>query len=310
MTEKYSELRYNSYARFLANKFSCKVKKISIDGGFTCPNKDGTKGWGGCIFCNEMSYTPHCSIKGDIIQSIKNQITNNKYKYIAYFQTNTNTYSNRNDLIEKYNLALNASPLIIGLNIGTRPDCFQDHVLDIIIEYSRRTYLTIDIGIESIYDSTLKKINRGHDYNSVVNTLNILNDMKKNCNINFDICGHFIIGFPWETKDEQMAYVNEINKLPISHLKINNLQVVKNTKLAEMYKEDPFHLYSSDEYVEFIANFLSYLSPKLTIQRLVAYCPDDILVYPKWTTKKFEFYQQLDTIMKKNNLYQGSQYGK
>ncbi|MCL2806299.1 MAG: TIGR01212 family radical SAM protein [Treponema sp.] len=301
-----SDLKYNSYARFLKNKFGCKIKKISIDGGFTCPNKDGTKGKGGCIFCNELSYTPIPSVKDNIVQSIQNQITSDKYRYIAYFQTNTNTYSSKDDLTKKYDSALSASPLIIGLNIGTRCDCFQDYVLDIIAEYAKKTYLTIDIGIESIYDQTLKTINRGHDYNSVVDTLNILNNLKKSRNINFDVCGHIIIGFPWETKNNWILYANEINKLPIDHLKINNLQVVKNTKLAEMYNEKPFNLLSSDEYIEFTANFLSYLSPKIVIQRLTSHCPKDLLLYPKWSISKFNFHEKLYVYMEKNNLFQGS----
>jgi len=300
------KLKYNSYNRYLINRFGCKVKKISIDGGFTCPNKDGTKGWGGCIFCNEQSYTPLHSIKGNIIESIKNQIKYSHCKYIAYFQTNTNTY--KQELLKIFNLALSSSPLIIGLNIGTRADCIQDHVIELIIEFSKKTYLTIDIGIESIYDQTLKKTNRGHDYKAVVDTLNVLNNLKKDHNINFDICGHIIIGFPWETYDEQMAYVYEINKLPLDHLKINNLQVVANTKLAEIYKENPFYLYSSDEYIDFLANFLSLLSPNIIIQRLMAYCPKDLLIYPKWTISKFDFYQQLDKTMEKNGLFQGSRF--
>ena len=308
MSDDYSDLRYNSYSRFLIKKFGCKVKRISIDAGFTCPNKDGNKGINGCIFCNEQSYTPHFSKKGDITQSIKNQIKNNKQKYIAYFQTNTNTYSDKNDLITKYDSALNASSLIVGLNIGTRSDCFYDYVLDIIVGYAKKTYLTIDIGIESIYDNTLKIVNRGHDYTSIVNTLNILNDLKKQHKVDFDICGHIIIGFPWESYAEQMAYANEINKLPLDHLKINNLQVVVNTKLHEMFTNEPFHLYSHGEYVEFIANFLSYLSPKIVIQRLTAYCPKKMLIYPKWVENKFKFYRQLNSLMKRNDLYQGSRY--
>ena len=308
MLDKYPVTRYNSYSRFLVKKFGHKVKKICIDGGFTCPNKDGTKGWGGCIFCSEQSYTPHMSIKGNIVQSINNQITDSKYRYIAYFQTNTNTYSTRNDLVSKYELALNASPLIVGINISTRSDCIQDYVLDIIVDFAKRTYLAIDIGIESIYDRTLEITNRGHDYNSIVNILSVLSNLKKTYNIKFDICGHIIIGFPWETYDEQMAYANEINRLPIDHLKINNLQVVENTKLAKIYKDKPFHLYSDDEYIEFIAKFLSYLSPNLIIQRLTAYCPEKILVYPKWTINKFDFYHKLNDFMIKNNLCQGSKY--
>jgi len=306
MQKIYPDLNYNSYTRFLTKKFGCKIKKISIDGGFSCPNKDGTKGWGGCIFCNELSYTPRFSIKDNITLSIQNQITSDNYKYIAYFQTNTNTYSNKDDLIKKYDLALSVSPLIIGLNIGTRSDCFQDYVLDIIVEYAKKTYLTIDIGIESIYDETLKIVNRGHDYNSVVDTVNVLNNLKKRYNVNFDICAHIIIGFPWENKDNWMFYADEINKLPIDHLKINNLQVVKNTKLAQMYNEKPFYLFSCDEYIKYIANFLSFLSPKIVIQRLAAHCPKDLLLYPKWSINKFNFYKKLNIYMKKNNLFQGS----
>jgi len=299
---------YNSYAKYLKNKFGYRIKKISIDGGFTCPNKDGTKGRGGCIFCNELSYTPGFSVKDDIVKSVQNQITNDNHRYIAYFQTNTNTYSSKDDLIEKYDSALSASPLIVGLNIGTRCDCFQDYVLDIIVEYAKKTYLTIDIGIESIYEGTLRIINRGHDYKSVVETLNVLSDLKKTHNVSFDVCGHIIIGFPWETKNDQMLYASEINKLSIDHLKINNLQVVKNTKLAEMYKEKPFNIFSADEYIEFVAGFLSCLSPKIVIQRLAAHCPKDLLLYPKWSISKFDFYDKLDIFMKENNLFQGSKY--
>ena len=306
MIEENNELRYNSYSRYLIKKFGCRVKKICIDGGFTCPNKDGTKGINGCIFCNEKSYTPHFSIKDDIVKSIEKQITGVNNKYIVYFQTNTSTYSDKNDLMEKYDLALNASPLITGLKIGTRSDCLSDQVLELIVEYARRTYLTIDIGIESIYDKTLEIINRGHDYDSIIEALNTLDNLKKTHQVNFDICGHIIIGFPWETYDEQMAYADEINKLPVNHLKINNLQVIADTKLFDMYKKEPFQLYSHDEYAEFIANFLSYLSPDIVIQRLVAYCPADFLIYPKWAKKKFDFYKQLNAAMQKNNLYQGS----
>jgi radical SAM protein (TIGR01212 family) len=306
----YEKMLYNSYARYLTNKLGYKIKKISIDAGFTCPNKDGTRGRGGCIFCSEKSYTPFCTVKNDIETSIKNQLLSDKYRYIAYFQTNTNTYASKEVLISKYDSALNYSPLIIGLNIGTRSDCFYDYVYDLIVEYAKKTYLTIDIGIESIYDDTLTKVNRCHNYQSVLDTLTQLDNFKKEHNIDFDVCGHIIIGFPWETYDEQMAYVNEMNRLPIQHLKINNLQLVNGTKLYDMYLKGKFHLYTSEEYIHFLAEFLSYLSPDIVIQRLTAYTPDEVLMYPRWDIEKFEFYKRLNEVMIENNLCQGSRFKK
>lgn len=296
--------RYKKYSSYLTARFGCKVNKVSLDLGFTCPNRDGSLAVGGCIYCNNDSFVPPYARSR---YTLDNQITSGmRYlkarfkakKFIAYFQAYTNTYSDVDELENLYRQALSYED-VVGLAIGTRSDCIDEEKLDMMERLAKDVYVSLEYGIESTYDKTLKFMNRGHDYESVVNAI----DLSKGRGLHLG--AHIIVGFPTETEDEMLAMAKEVSGLGIDVLKIHNLHIVRNTPLARMYSEKPFYLFDYEEYLSFITRFIERLSPELVLERLFTDTPRDLLIAPVWTKNHIEVLRGIDSELIKRDTYQG-----
>ena len=302
---KYSDSnkRYHTLDYFYKHKFNSKVFKVSLNGGFTCPNIDGTKGYGGCIYCLNGSGEFGGNPKDDLVtqfENIKNMLSKKwpNSKYIAYFQANTNTYAPLSVLKEKYESVINL-PNVVGLSIATRADAITDDCLDYLSDLSKRTYLTVELGLQTIHESTSILINRCH-------TLKEFEDMVyKLRERNINVVVHIINGLPYETKEMMIDSVKYLNKLDIQGIKIHMLSIVKNTKLATLYQEKPFHVLTKDEYVEIVSEQLKYLRPEIVINRITGDPNKDELIEPFWLTKKFCVLNDIDKYMNKFDIYQG-----
>ena len=300
---KYSNTnkRYHTLDYFYKNKFNSKVAKINLDANFTCPTIDGTKGYGGCIYC--LRGSSDYNKNNDLLKQFndKKQIMLNKWpnaKLIGYFQANTNTYAPIDTLKEKYELILKQDN-VIGLSIATRPDSITDECLDYLEELSKRTYLTIELGLQTIHDKTSKLINRCH-------TLECFEQMvTKLRKRNIDVVVHIINGLPYETKDMMIDTIKYLNKLDIQGIKIHMLSIVKNTRLAKMYTDSPFHILSKEEYIDIVINQLEYLKPEIVIHRITGDPLINDLITPTWLTKKIDVLNSIDKEMVKRNTYQG-----
>ncbi len=296
--------RYHTLDYYFKNKFNSKVFKVSLNGGFTCPNKDGTKGFGGCIFCSESGSG---EFAGNIRQSLTEQFYNiknmllNKWpnsKYIAYFQANTNTYAPLDELKEKYEEVLKIEG-VIGLAIGTRPDSIADDVLDYLDELNKRTYLNVELGLQTIHSKTSALINRGHD-------LECFEDMVKELRKrNINVIVHIINGLPYETKEMMLETVKYLNKLDIQGIKIHMLHVLKDTELAKLYVKSPFHVLAKDEYIDIVCDQLELLDEKIVIHRITGDPNLDDLIEPNWLVKKFVVLNDIDKELKRRDSYQG-----
>jgi len=299
--------RFRSYSNYLKERFGCKVHKVSVDVGFTCPNRDGSVARGGCIYCNNDSFVPpYARARYSMDFQLRNGI---RYlakrfkakKFIVYFQAYTNTYSEVDDLEQMYRDALKYED-VIGLAIGTRSDCIDEEKLDMIQKISKETYVSLEYGIESVYDKTLEFMNRGHDYESVLRAIEISRDR------GFDIGAHIIIGFPTETVLEMMNMSYEISRLGIDNIKIHNLHIVKNTPLYRMYKDNPFYLFSYEDYIDFIVEFIERLSPDIVVERLFTDTPKDLLVAPQWNKSHAEILKGINDGLEQRDTYQGKKY--
>ena len=296
--------RYNSYHDYLRERFGCRVHKVSLDMGFTCPNRDGSIAKGGCVYCNNDSFVPpYARARYSMDFQIKHGIEYLKKrfkaeKFIIYFQAYTSTYGEAKELERLYKEALKYDG-VIGLAVGTRSDCIDEEKLDIFERLARDYYVTIEYGIESIYDKTLEFMNRGHDYQSVINAIELSKNRK------LHIGPHIIVGMPTETEDEMIAMADEVSRLGIDTFKIHNLHIVKNTPLERMYKENPFKLFSYEEYLEFIVKFLERLSPDIMLERLFTDTPQDLLIAPRWKVRHNEIIYGIKQELEKNNTYQG-----
>lgn len=296
--------RYYTLNCFYKRLFNTKVCKISLNAGFSCPNKDGKVGTGGCIFCSKLGSGDFAgNVKLDLISQF-NQVKNvlsKKWphtKYIGYFQANTNTYADVNTLKEYYETILKLDD-VIGLNIATRPDAISDEVLDYLTELNKKTYLTIELGLQSIHDKTLKYINRGHDLKCFQDCFNKL----KSRNINVVV--HIINGLPYETKDMMIDTVKYLNDIGIDGIKIHMLHILKDTKLADLYEKDKFHVLTKDEYIDIVISQLEYLNEDIVIHRITGDPSIDDLIEPKWLIKKFCVLNDIDKEMVKRDTYQG-----
>ena len=296
--------RYYTLNCYYKNKYNCKVCKISLNANFSCPNKDGKVGFGGCIFCSKLGSGDFAGdVKLDLISQFNQvkDIMSKKWpltKYIGYFQANTNTYADVSTLKNYYETILNLDD-VIGLNIATRPDAISEDVMEYLCELNKKTDLTIELGLQSIHNKTLKYINRGHDLNCFVDCFNKLK------NNNIKVVVHIINGLPYETKEMMIETVKFLNELNIDGIKIHMLHILKNTKLADIYNEEKFHILSKEEYIDIVINQLEYLNENIVIHRITGDPDIEDLIEPNWLIKKFCVLNDIDKEMVKRNTYQG-----
>ena len=296
---------YNDFSTWIRSKFDFRVQKISIDAGMTCPNRDGKISHGGCIFCDNRTFNPSYCHKHDSITEQLNagkKFFSRKYpemKYLAYFQAFTNTYAPLDTLKSYYEEAL-AVEDVVGLVIGTRPDCISNELLDYLAELSKRVFVLVEYGIESANDETLKRINRGHDFECCRRAID------KTHKRGILVGGHIILGLPGEDAEESIRQAEIISSLPLDILKMHQMQIIRNTRLAELYTEHPFHVYSVEEYIQLIARYIQHLRPSLVLERFVSQSPANLLIAPKWGLKNYEFTNLLHNYLRENNIRQGS----
>ncbi len=296
--------RYNSFGSYIKKRFGTIVYKVNVDAGFTCPNRDGTISTSGCIYCNNDSFRPaSCTPTLSISEQISNGIVHIKKRYgakkfLVYFQPYTNTYAPVEELERLYREAL-SEPSVIGLAIGTRPDSVDEEKIALLESMAEKYFILVEYGMQSIYERTLKFINRGHDYSTFLKTL----DLTKNRGI--FIGAHVIVGFPTETREEMLSMADEVSLMPIDFLKIHQLQVIKDTPLEILYRERQFHLFGYEEYIEFIAEFIERLSPRIVLQRLFATAPDNILVGPRWGKSRQEILRDIEKRLEIKDTCQG-----
>lgn len=280
------------------------MQKLSIDAGFTCPNRDGRISHGGCVFCDNRTFNPpYCDPKKSVSRQIREgkAFFERKYsgmKYLAYFQAFTNTYAPLNTLKRLYEEALQDSD-VVGIVIGTRPDCVSDELLDYLEVLNRTTWVTVEYGVESANNQTLKLINRGHTFECSAEAI------EKTHERGITVGAHVIIGLPGEDGEESLRQASIMSSLPIDILKLHQMQVIRGTRLASMYEEKPFHLYSVDEYIRLIARYIQHLRKDLVLERFVSQSPSGLLVAPKWGLKNYEFTNLLNQYLARNNIYQG-----
>jgi hypothetical protein len=296
--------RYNSFGSYIREKFGARVYKVNVDAGFTCPNRDGTIGTTGCIYCNNDSFRPNsCKPTLSVSEQIRNGIIHIRKRYkaekfLVYFQPYTNTYAPVEKLERLYKAAL-TDPSVVGLAIGTRPDTVDNEKILLLEDLAKRNFILIEYGLQSIYDRTLEFINRGHDYNSFLKALAMTKDR------GIYSGAHVIVGFPTESKEEMLYMANEISHMPVDFLKIHQLQVIKDTPLEIMYRGNPFHIFDYGEYLDFVSEFIGRLSPKIVLQRLFATAPDTILIAPRWDKSRQEILRDIEKKLESKDLYQG-----
>ncbi len=299
--------RYNEFSAFLRERFpDHKVQKISVNAGFTCPNRDGTKGWGGCTYCNNQTFSPeYCRTEKSVTQQLDEGIRffARKYptmRYLAYFQAYTNTYDAVERLIEKYEEAL-AYPGVVGLIVGTRPDCMPPELLDYFETLSRRCFVIVEYGVESTLDKTLRRINRGHTYAEAEETI------RETARRGIHTGAHLILGLPGESRDEILGHATRISQLPLTTLKLHQLQLIRFTRMADEYAKDPsdFRLYTVDDYIELVVDFVERLNPRFVVERFVSQSPRELLIAPDWGLKNYEFTARADRRFAERATWQG-----
>lgn len=306
ITKMTENKRYNQFSAYLKQKFGVKVYKITLDAGFSCPNRDGTISSGGCIFCDEggsfsQAHSNLLSIEEQVETGIKNLSERFKaQKFMSYFQAYTNTYKPVGELEKIYNSALN-NDKIVGLSIGTRPDCVDDEKLDLIAGYKDDYYTWVEYGLQSIHDKTLRRINRGHDFDC------FLKAYEKTKERGINVCVHVIFGL-WETREEILQTAQKLAELKVDGVKIHMLCALENTKLAKIYEEKAIDFMSEREYIETVCDFLEYLPPETTIHRLAGNGLKKNLIAPRWLGKKLDCLNQIDRELLARNTFQGFRY--
>ena len=296
--------RYYDYGTWIRQQFPFRVQKISIDAGFSCPNRDGRIGYGGCIYCDNRTFNPaYCNHQKSITEQLEEGklFFARKYpqmKYLAYFQAYTNTYADIPTLRRMYEEALNVED-VVGIVIGTRPDCISDELLDYLEELNTRTFLMVEYGIESANDDTLRFIHRGHTFACSRTAV------EKTKARGILTGGHIILGLPGEDAQESLRQAPIISSLPLDILKIHQMQIIKGTPLARIYQEHPFPLYTVDEYIRLISEYIQRLRPNLILERFVSQSPANMLVAPHWGLKNYEFTHRLIHFLNKKGTYQG-----
>lgn len=295
---------YNDYGAWMRRQFPFRVQKISIDAGFSCPNRDGHISHGGCTFCDNRTFNPsYCQPSKSITEQITEgkEFFRHKYpnmKYLAYFQAFSNTYATLDTLQRRYEEALSAED-VVGIVIGTRPDCVSDEILNYLESLNQQTFMIVEYGIESVSDDTLRRVNRGHNFEcsrrAIIETHNrgILTG------------AHIILGLPGESAEDNVRQADIISALPIDILKLHQLQIIRGTQLAAEHERQPFNLYTADEYIDLCRRYIERLRPDMVLERFVSQSPKELLVAPKWGLKNYEFANRFVNYMKRMDSWQG-----
>jgi radical SAM protein (TIGR01212 family) len=285
------------------------VQKISLNAGFTCPNRDGTVGYGGCTYCNNQTFNPaYCKTEKTVTEQLVEgkQFFARKYpemKFLAYFQAYTNTYAELEELKRKYEEALQVKD-VVGIVIGTRPDCMPDTLLDYLEELNQRTFLIVEYGVESTDNDTLKRINRGHTFEVAEEAI------RKTAARGIRVGAHIILGLPGETNDQLIKQAGVLSALPLTTLKLHQLQLIKGTRMAHEFEMQPedFHLYSADEYIDLVIDYVEHLRPDIVLERFVSQSPKELLIAPDWGLKNHEFTDKVKKRMRERDAWQGKKY--
>lgn len=297
---------YADMGSYLAARFPYKVQKISLHAGFSCPNRDGTKGRGGCTYCNNQTFSPdYCHTGRGITEQLDEGIAffARKYpdmKYLAYFQAYTNTYGATPYLAACYEEAL-AHDGVVGLIIGTRPDCMPPDLLAYLSDLARARYLMVEYGIESTCDETLARVNRGHDYASAVDAV------RRTAEAGIPVGAHMILGLPGESRETILSHAGRLSALPLTMVKLHQLQLIRGTRLAQEYEQGlaDIYPYTVTEYVDLAIDFIERLRPDIVVERFVSQSPDALLIAPRWGLKNHEFTARLLQRMRERNTWQG-----
>ncbi len=303
---------WNDYSSFCMRKYGFRVQKISVNAGFSCPNRDGSVGIGGCSYCSNISFSPfYCHHDTNIAGQIKDGILffEKKYKamrFVAYFQTYTNTYASLDILRQTYLQAL-VHEKIVGLVISTRPDCLSREIFTLLAEIGKKTEVQLEIGIESTLDHSLKRVNRGHTFEDAKNAIFMAQEF------DIPVGVHIILGLPGESRQDILGHATTISKLPVNSIKLHQLQVLKDTPIVSDFLKNggDFMHFSIEEYIELSIDFLEVLNPELIVERFISESPPDLIISPKWNKiKNFEFVAKLEKRMKERNTWQGRLFGK
>jgi len=314
MTESFPwghERRFNAYSNYFRSLYGARVQKVSIDAGFTCPNRDGTKGSGGCTYCLNDAFNPsYCVPSKSVTQQIEEGVEFHKWRYseavsyLAYFQAFSNTYAPLDKLKELYEEALSFNG-VIGLIIGTRPDCIDEEKLAYIKELSQRCYVAVEYGIESCYNKTLKRINRGHSFEDAIRAVERTSELGINAG------AHFIFGLPGESRAEMMNQVDIISRLPVKTVKFHQLQIIKGTVMEKEFRENPedFELFSWEEYLDFFISFLERLNPEIVVERFTGEAPPRFLTGEGWGKKRTDqIVSLIEKRLEESDTWQGKKY--
>ena len=304
----HSELRIHSYGSYLRRRFSCRVSKVNVDGGFTCPNRDGSRGTGGCIYCDNSSFSPKDTLA--VIPIEEQMAAGMAYhrtrlgsdKFIVYFQKFTNTYAPVERLSDLYRRALD-HPEVVGISVGTRPDSITDAAIDLLSELARDRYVCVELGLQSMDDAILTSINRGHTLDEYLGAVERLSGR------GIDICTHLIYGFPGETRAGFLKSARLLSSLPVSSVKLHQLHAVEGTLLARMYREGSYIPVTLEEYLGAACDFLEELSPGISIQRLYGSAPLAIRVAPNWDLKNNQMWYAVVNELKRRGSWQGCRFG-
>lgn len=299
--------RYNSFGAHMRRAFGTTVYKVNVDAGFTCPNRDGTLGFSGCIYCNNDSFRPSsCKPSLSISEQVKSGINHTKKrfqaaKFLVYFQAYTNTYAPVDELERLYREAL-SEPDVIGLAIGTRPDAVDVAKINMLESLASKYFILVEYGLQSMFDRSLEFIQRGHDYKTFLHALELTMDR------GIHIGAHLIAGFPTETRSETLSMAEEMSSLPIEFLKLHQLQVVRDTPMAVMYGDTRFPVFEYQDYLEFVADFIERTAPHIVFQRLFATAPDNILLAPAWGKNRHQILNDIEKTLVLRDTVQGKKF--
>ena len=300
------QARYYDYAAFLRQYFEGKVQKISVDAGFTCPNRDGRISYGGCTFCNNHTFNPeYCRKESSISRQLHEGIRffGRKYpsmQYLAYFQASTNTYAPLDVLVARYEEALSV-PGVVGIIIGTRPDCMPPELLQYLAQLAQHTFVTVEYGVESTSDRTLQRINRGHDFATAAHAI------RRTAKTGIITGAHLILGLPGESRSDMLTHAQRLSQLPLHTIKLHQLQLIKGTVMGQEYAEHPenFDIPDIDRYIDLAIDFAQHLRPDIAIERFASQSPASLLIAPRWGIKNYELTARITRRMKQRNAWQG-----